>query len=228
MRKEVGSGSRFFLVFFPPSSSPSTSIFSPSSSSFFSSESLSLSSSSFFVAPSSSFFSSTSMASASSPASSASLAFFLANLALFFAVVDKVTVSTRFFFSSFFSSRRLGYANTLGLELHWISKFLGYLKSPFRPIVSVGVRARLIMCIMGYQCQCCSQRARPTALVILVKPFLEPKSREQFLPPASMIPVPRMAPILVNVLWCLSLMVELSFSRKDLILRRLQVSDCCM
>ena len=45
-----------------------------------------------------------------------------------FAVVDRVTVSTRFFFSSFFSSSFLGYANTLGLELQTTSKFLGNLK----------------------------------------------------------------------------------------------------
>jgi hypothetical protein len=58
-----------------------------------------------------------------------SLARFRACRAFSLAVVDKATVSTRFFFSSFFSSSFLGYATALGFELHTISKFLGNLKS---------------------------------------------------------------------------------------------------
>ena len=70
----------------------------------------------------------------------------------------------------------------------------------FKPIVYVGVKARLNMCIMGNQCQCWSQRATPTALDIFVKPFFEPKANEQLRPPASMIPVDMIAPIFVRVL----------------------------
>mmetsp|Transcript_28492 Transcript_28492/g.58320 ORF Transcript_28492/g.58320 Transcript_28492/m.58320 type:complete len:252 (+) Transcript_28492:535-1290(+) len=214
-RKEVGSGSRRFLVFFSSLASPSLA-----SPSFASTSMLSPPSSLSSFLPSST--------STSIPPSASSFAFFLASRALFLAVVERATVSTLFFFSSFFSSSRLGYANWEGLESQRISKDLGYLKSLLSPMVYVGVSAALSMCIIGNQCQCCNQSTHPAALVIFVNPFRLPRSSAQFRPPASMRPVDSIAPIFVKVDWCFSPTMDPRRSRKALMRRPLQASDCCM
>mmetsp|Transcript_780 Transcript_780/g.1156 ORF Transcript_780/g.1156 Transcript_780/m.1156 type:complete len:259 (-) Transcript_780:1188-1964(-) len=141
----------------------------------------------------SSFFSSLS---SSSTSMEVELSVFLsACLAFDLAVVESTAVLTRTCFFSFFSSRGLGYSNSLRSASQSTAKSTGMSRCTLTPMSAVGTNESDSMCIMGYQYQYCAHSIIPTTAGGLVKPVRDMSSIVTLRPPASRIPVPRIAPM---------------------------------
>mmetsp|Transcript_21639 Transcript_21639/g.51698 ORF Transcript_21639/g.51698 Transcript_21639/m.51698 type:complete len:257 (-) Transcript_21639:2077-2847(-) len=183
------------------------------------------------------FFSSSSASASSGPSSwpsgfcsstsmaAASPAFFLFSASFFFrfAVVDSTAVGARVIVVAVAVDRGGGYAKRDGLAL-LVRSNLTICRSLFRPTSAVGWKLREMKYDSGYQYQYCMKTARPTADVILNCPLCERRLTVTFLPPASRIPVARMAPILHRVSSCLSL-ITLSRCRRN---EETCSSGCCI
>mmetsp|Transcript_133263 Transcript_133263/g.385722 ORF Transcript_133263/g.385722 Transcript_133263/m.385722 type:complete len:268 (-) Transcript_133263:2068-2871(-) len=136
--------------------------------------------------------------------------------ALAFAVVDSTAVAA-FACSSFFGGcSGSGYANNDGLAPLFTAKFFGIFSFSVRPTRAFGVSTRENMWIKGNQYHICAKRQKPMAAPGRSTPDLEKKEALRFRPPASMMPLARIAPKRVIASSCLSEIVFSKESRKVL------------
>merc|ERR1712151_496304 len=106
-----------------------------------------------------------------------------------FAAVDRTAVAA-FACSSFFGGCiGSGYAKSDGRAPQFNEKFFGIFSLSFKPTRAVGVRVSENMWIRGYQYHICAKRQKPMAAPLRSIPECEKNEAQQFLPPASMMPL---------------------------------------
>mmetsp|Transcript_88046 Transcript_88046/g.196831 ORF Transcript_88046/g.196831 Transcript_88046/m.196831 type:complete len:360 (-) Transcript_88046:817-1896(-) len=157
---------------------------------------------------------------------SSSAAFFWAS-ALAFAAVESTAVAV-FACSSFLGGcNGSGYAKSEGRAPHFSEKFLGIFSLSVRPMSAVGARVRENMWMSGNQYHICVKRQKPMAAPRRSTPDLEKSEGLELRPPASMMPLARIAPKRVMTSSCLSPMTFCSFSR-NAFTRSVLPGDVCM
>mmetsp|Transcript_5402 Transcript_5402/g.14462 ORF Transcript_5402/g.14462 Transcript_5402/m.14462 type:complete len:237 (+) Transcript_5402:150-860(+) len=157
---------------------------------------------------------------------STSASFFLSALSFSFfsfsafalAAVESTAVAA-FACSSFFGGLSgSGYANNDGFAPDFSEKFFGILSFSVRPMSAVGTSVKENMWISGNQYHIWVKRQNPIAAPLRSTPELEKREAQELRPPASMMPLARMAPNRVITSSCLSPMTFCNFVRKSLTL----------
>mmetsp|Transcript_63232 Transcript_63232/g.137524 ORF Transcript_63232/g.137524 Transcript_63232/m.137524 type:complete len:304 (+) Transcript_63232:793-1704(+) len=145
---------------------------------------------------------------------SLSFSFFSFN-ALALAAVESTAVAA-FACSSFLGGcNGSGYAKSDGLAPDLHEKFLGIFSFSVRPMSAFGVKVKENMWIKGNQYHICVKRQKPIAAPRRSTPDLEKSEAQELRPPASMMPLARIAPNRVIMSSCLSLMTFCKVSRNS-------------
>mmetsp|Transcript_7655 Transcript_7655/g.20593 ORF Transcript_7655/g.20593 Transcript_7655/m.20593 type:complete len:276 (+) Transcript_7655:249-1076(+) len=152
---------------------------------------------------------------------------FLSRRALALAAVDSTAVAV-FACSSFFGGcRGSGYAKSDGRAPHFREKFFGIFSFSVRPMSAFGVSVKENMWISGNQYHICVKSMKPMAAPRRRTPDLEKSDAHELRPPASMMPLARMAPKRVMTSSCLSPMTFCSLSRNSFT-RSVLPGEVCM